>query len=64
MACTHSKALCTPTAPCVLQVIIGSESHILNYEGGGASAYGGIIYRTGVDWTLMLYTLLYVWGHS
>eukprot|EP00891_Asterochloris_glomerata_P009965 jgi/Astpho2/9965/e_gw1.00153.21.1_t len=31
------------------EVIVGSESHILNYEGGGASAYGGIIYRTVVN---------------
>lgn len=49
MARSGSKALCPPNAPRVLQVIVGSESHILNYEGGGASAYGGIIYRTGVD---------------
>ena len=60
VARSRSMALCTPDAPCVLQVIVGSESHILNYEGGGASAYGGIIYRTGVDdlaawnWTSLL----------
>lgn len=39
--------LCALLAHCERgeRVIIGSESHIYNYEAGGASALGGIIYQ-------------------